>query len=198
MIKQICVMTMTLMSRADCLKQYGSDYHIRKRLNTGELFRIGKGVFSEEIHAPELAVIAKEYPKAVVTMHSAFYHYGLTDVIPDIVDLATDRDAAKIHNPRVRQYFVPSCIFSLGIIESEEQGYSFRIYCKERMLIELLRYKNKLPFDFYKEILLNYRRIMPQLNIQKIQDYALFAPKSSTDSRGQSAIKLNLRSMSST
>ncbi len=46
------------------------------------------------------------------------------------------------------------------------------------MLIELLRYKSKLPYDYYKEILLNYRKIMPQLNIQAIQDYAYDAPKS--------------------
>ena len=46
------------------------------------------------------------------------------------------------------------------------------------MLIELLRYKSKLPFDYYKEVLLYDRRIMPQLNIQMIQDYACEAPKS--------------------
>ena len=45
------------------------------------------------------------------------------------------------------------------------------------MLIELLRYKNKLPFDLYKEVLLNYRKIMPQLNIQEIQDIAMQSPK---------------------
>lgn len=46
------------------------------------------------------------------------------------------------------------------------------------MLIEVLRYKSKLPFDYYKEIVLHYRKILPQLDIQKIQDYALIAPKS--------------------
>lgn len=48
----------------------------------------------------------------------------------------------------------------------------------EWMLIELVRYKSKLPFEYYKEIILNYRKILPTLNIQKIQDYALLAPKS--------------------
>jgi len=46
------------------------------------------------------------------------------------------------------------------------------------MLIELLRYKSKLPFDYYKEILLNYRKILPLLDMQAIQDYAYDAPKS--------------------
>ena len=46
------------------------------------------------------------------------------------------------------------------------------------MLIELVRYKSKIPFDYYKEIILNYRKLLPQLDVQKIQDYALAAPKS--------------------
>ena len=32
------------------------------------------------------------------------------------------------------------------------------MYNKERMLVELLRNKNKLPFDYYKEILENYKQ----------------------------------------
>ena len=58
------------------------------------------------------------------------------------------------------------------------KGYPIKIYSKERMLVELLRYKTKLPFDYYKEVLLNYRKILPQLDIQAIQDYAMEAPKS--------------------
>ena len=66
-----------------------------------------------------------------------------------------------------------------GIETTIYKGYPIRVYNKERMLIELLRYKSKLPFDFYKEVLLNYRKILPKLNIQEIQDYAMDAPKSS-------------------
>ena len=52
------------------------------------------------------------------------------------------------------------------------------MFNRERMVIELIRNKNKLPFDYYKEIILNYRKLLPRLDIQKIQDYALMAPKS--------------------
>ena len=167
-----------LKSRKECLEQYGSDYFIRQKVNAGELRRIEKGVFAEESYVPELALISWKYPKAVVTMLSAFCHYGLSDAVPDIYDLATDRDASKITDPRVRQYFMPSESLMVGAASAEEHGYTFQIYDKERMLVELLRYKSKLPFDLYKEVLLNYRRIMPQLDIQKIQDYALSVPKS--------------------
>ena len=83
-------------SRAECLTEYGSDYMIQQKVNAGELFKVGKAVYSEEKDVPELAVLAFRYPNAVVTMNSAFYIHGLTDVIPDEYDLATDRNAAKI------------------------------------------------------------------------------------------------------
>lgn len=106
-----------------------------------------------------------------------FFH-GLTDVIPDECDLATKRDAAKIKDKRVKQYFVSDDFFNEGIETTDYKGYDIRIYNKERMLIELVRYKSKLPFDYYKEIILNYRKLLPGLDVQKIQDYALMAPKS--------------------
>ena len=48
------------------------------------------------------------------------------------------------------------------------------------MLIELLRYKNKLPYDYYKEILGNYRNLIYELDIERIQEYVSIFPKSKT------------------
>ncbi|MCD7809951.1 MAG: hypothetical protein LUH02_11465, partial [Erysipelotrichaceae bacterium] len=52
-------------------------------------------------------------------------------------------------------------------------------YNKERLLIEVIRYKNKLPYDYYKEIIHSYRNIINDLDIQQIEDYATLLPKSS-------------------
>ena len=59
-----------------------------------------------------------------------------------------------------------------------QNGIQIQMYNKERMLVELLRNKNKLPFDYYKEILGNYRRIIHEMDIPMIQDYAYALPKS--------------------
>ncbi len=167
-----------LMSRKDCLKCYGSDYLTAKQVESGQLFQLEKGIWSDQKNIPEQAIIAFKYPKAILTMLSAFYYYGLTDAIPDRYDLATDRDAAKIRDVRVHQFFLPREFFKVGIETDERQGYTLRIYNREKMLIELLRNKSSIPYDLYKEILLNYRKILPQLNIQRIQDYAMLSSKS--------------------
>ena len=166
-----------LLSRQECLSSFGSDYLINQRIAAGSLFRLGKGVFAEQKYVPENAIISHQYPHGVITLLSAFYHYGLTDVIPEACDLATSRNAAKIRDARVKQVFVPDEVLYQGAIVDQEHDYPIRVYSRERLLIELLRYKNKLPFDLYKEVLLNYRKIVPQLNMQDIQDYAMVMPK---------------------
>ena len=166
-----------LLSRRECLSRFGSDYFIEQQIASGNLFRLGNGVFAEQKYVPENAIISHRYPHGVITLLSAFYHYGLTDVIPEACDLATSRNAAKIRDARVRQIFVPDAILYQGAITDQEYGYPIRIYSRERLLIELLRYKSKLPFDLYKEVLLNFRKIIAQLNMEDIQDYALAVPK---------------------
>ena len=167
-----------MVSRSDCLKRYGSDDYIRKKLAAGELFRVDKGIYSEKENVPELALIAYKYPNAVVTMETAFYLYDLTDEIPDEYSVATKREAAPITDLRVKQYFVPKEILRLGETVFDYKGYLIPIYDRERMLVELVRYKPKLPYNYYKEILRNYRRILPQLDAEKIRDYAESMPKS--------------------
>ena len=111
-------------------------------------------------------------------MDSAFYYHGLTDVIPDVIHLATDKHAIYINDNRVHQYYVLSNILNVGVTTVERRDATVRIYDKERMLIELLRFKNKFPFDYYKEIIGNYRNIIYDLDIERIQDYAESFPRS--------------------
>ena len=167
-----------MLTRKEALIKYGSDYQIKKRLEDGTLHKVARGIYSEDKGIPQLAVISIKYPNAVLTMDSAFYFHGLTDVIPDEYDLATGRDAPKISDKNIRQHFVPDYFLTVGVEKVEKDGYTIQVYEKERMLIELLRFRSKLPFDYYKEILLNFRKQLPSMNIQKIQDYALSAPNS--------------------
>ncbi|MBR6459882.1 MAG: hypothetical protein IKS49_07005 [Actinomycetaceae bacterium] len=164
-------------SQADCIEKYGSKHNIGKAIEEGELYRLERGIYSEKEYVPELAILTFKYPKAIVTMRTAWFIHGLTDVLPGQYDLATDRDAAKITDKRVIQYFCPKEILANGLIEMDYQGYPIRIYDKERMLVELMRYKSKIPFDYYKEVVLNYRKILPALDIRKIEDYAMASPK---------------------
>lgn len=165
-------------TRTECLEEYGSDYYIKRLVDEGKLFRVDKGIFSEEENVPELALLSFKYPKAIITMETAFYLYGLTDEVPAACSMATKREAAPIADTRVKQIFMPKELIGMGATQIDYKGYDLQIFDKERMLIELVRYKSKLPVNYYKEIILNYRRILAQLNSEKVRDYAEAVPKS--------------------
>ncbi len=161
----------------ECKEKWSSNYQIKKQIAAGSLFQIEKGLYSDTPDVSTLAVISVKHPKAIITMDSAFYYHGLTDVSPDEYHIATDKHSIYISDKRIRQYYIPSDILNIGVTSMTRRDAAFKIYDRERMLIELLRYKNKLPFDYYKEILRNYRNLIYELDIKRIQKYAATFPK---------------------
>ena len=167
-----------LLSYYEAVNKYGSEYKLSKAVSNEKIFKQEHGIYSTERYVSELAIIMKKYPKSVITGEYAFYIHGLTNVIPEKYDLATPAKTAKIMDPRVHQFYIKDEFFSLGIEEKEIDGSIVRIYDKERMLLELLRNKNSMPYDLYKEIILAYREIINNLEIWRIQQYASIFPKS--------------------
>ncbi len=167
-----------LMDYQTCENQFSNTYQMQQAIKNKRLFRIERGIYADHQNVPELAIIQKKYPKAVFTMDSAFYYHGLTTTIPDLYHIATPAKAARLKDPRIKQFFVPEKIFSLGLTEQKQDGTTIRLYDKERMLIELLRYKTSLPYDYYKEILRHYREHIEALDIERVQEYADIFPKS--------------------
>ncbi len=62
-------------------------------------------------------------------------------------------------------------LFELGKENIIFEGVSINIYDKEKMLIELIKNKSNIPFDYYKEVILNYRNIVDDLKNWKIEQY---------------------------
>ena len=167
-----------LYSYDECIKKYGSNNKLIKALKNKKVFKIEKGIYSNEDTVMDFEIIIKKYPKAIFTMDYAFHYHGLTDSIPDKYHIATLRSARQIRDSRIKQIFIPDNLLSFGVIEEKRNNIKFKIYDKERMLIELIRYKNSLPFDYYKEIINNYRNIIHKLDIKRIVEYTELFPKS--------------------
>lgn len=166
-----------LLSYQDCKNKYRNHYQVQKAVDAGQLHKIEAGIYADTPVVSELEVISFKYQQAVFTMDSAFYYHGLTDVIPEQYHLATSKDARKIKEKQIRQYFHRDDIFLIGATSQQHNGITIRIYDRERMLIELMRNKKAMPFDYYKEIIESYRRITQELDIEKLQEYILAFPK---------------------
>jgi hypothetical protein len=159
------------------MKNYHSDYRIKQAVKNGNLYKLNWGIYSDRKYEPDTAIIRKKYPKAVFTLNSAFYYQGLTDTIPSFYYLATDKDAAKITNRNVKQIFDNYNSMDIGVEVMKYSGDDIQVFSKERLLIELVRNKNKLPFDYYKEIIYSYRRETSEIDFALVEEYAQKLPR---------------------
>ena len=64
----------------------------------------------------------------------------------------------------------------MGKARFQKDGTIF-VYGLERCVIDLFRYKTKLPYDYYKEVLRNLRARLGEMDIRKLQDYISKMPK---------------------
>lgn len=135
-----------------CIEKYGSDHMLKKEIAEGNLFQKEKGIYSLSESCSELEIIGAKYPKAVFSGESAFYYHGLTDVIPDFYHLATVRTDGRIKDERVKQTFLKEDIFDMGQIKMSYHNTEICIYNLERMLIELVRFRGKLPLTITRKL----------------------------------------------
>lgn len=150
-----------------------TEYSIRNRVSNGTLFSIEHGVYSDNPHPFVNEVyISKKYPNAIFTGLSAFFIYGLTDHIPDSFYLATEQHSFPIRRVDVSQSYQDPSFFLVGKTPFKYDDGTINIYDLERMLIELMRLKEKYPPEIYYEIISSFRKIKNKLDFYKINEYA--------------------------
>lgn len=158
-------------SSKEILEKYKTRYNLYKALEDKKIFKVDRDVYSDNNLVNPLIIISKKYSSAIITMNSAFYYYNLTDVIPTKVYVATNRNSNSINSDKIVQIRVPKEILNQGKEFVMIDGEMVKIYNKERLLVELIRKRNILPFDYYKEIISNYRRIVDELDMYKVEEY---------------------------
>ena len=160
-----------LYNYSELLTKYQSAYQIQKAVDNKKIYKIEKGIYSDVPNVHYLAVIMKKYSYGIFTSYSAYYYHNLTDVIPNKMYLATDRNNRMIYSNKIKQIRVKDELYNLGKTQIEYEGIKINIYDKERMLIDLARNKNQIGYDLYKEIISNYRKQVNSLDTQKIEEY---------------------------
>ena len=159
-----------------------------KAIKNNEIFKLEHGIYSDRKLVNPMIIASKKYPNTIVTMDLVFYYYDLTDVIPNKTFVATNRNSNTIKNENI----VHVCVLKETLNQGEEtvivDGEEVNMYDKERLLVELIRKRNQIPFDYYKEIIANYRKIADELNeiivsYCKVQDSSLLNTVASFGSR---------------
>jgi len=152
-------------------EKYKTNYKINKAIKNQEIYKIEKNIYSDTKNINYLEMISKKYPNAIFTMDSAFYFHNLTDVIPTKINLAIERNSSRIKDEKINQILTLKKLFEIGKTQMIVEGATINVYDQERMLIELIRNKNQIAFDYYKEIISNYRKRINDLDVSKIEEY---------------------------
>ena len=168
---------MALMGYKTCLERFGSPYQIDKAIADGRLFKMIPGVYSDSGSESEIEVLQCRYPESVVTLGTAYYYYDLTDVVPETYDFLTARNARRIRDERIRQYYIPAEMLKVGMVVRTFNGEHIRTYDLERLVIETARMKCSLPPDLYKEVILAFRKRSDEIVPSKIVEYLDRFPK---------------------
>ena len=156
---------------SECIREYGSARKISYLIKEGKLFRLERGLYSTEKYEHLIVMVNKRYPQAVVSMQSAFYYNNLTDVVPNCLHIATARNSTKINDKRICQHFIPENTLNIGVTNLIRNGIVIRTYDLERLCIDLMKNRTKLPYDLYKEVVLSLRNRVHEIYPAKIDDY---------------------------
>ncbi len=162
---------------SECIELYGSHYALMKAIKDKRIFKVKNGIYSTDKKPRELEIFIKEHKDAIFTMESAFYYLGISDVVPNNYVVATDKDASKYKDNHIRQYFMNNGLIKVGATTIKHNGIDVPVFDKERMLIEIIRYRNKIPFDYYKDIINYYRNHIYETDFSLISEYLESFPR---------------------
>lgn len=153
-------------------EKYNDYYNINKAIERKEIFRLEHSLYSDSENINPLVKASVKHHNAIITLNSAFYYYKLIDIESNQVYLATSRNSDKIKDENIIQMGMENKILNIGKVSLPVDGNMINIYDRERLLIELIRKRWQMDYDYYKLVINNYRKIAKELDKQKLKEYA--------------------------
>ena len=123
----------------------------------------------------EVRTVIHLFPDAILCMDTALRYYGYSDRTPGDWHLAVSKDSGKsrfkIDYPFVKPYYMEPAVLELGLITGTMDGHAIRIYDKERLICDCLRYRNKMDKEVFNKAIRKYITD-PKKSIPKLMEYA--------------------------
>ena len=123
----------------------------------------------------EVGTVIRLFPDAILCMDTALRYYGYSDRTPGDWHLAVSKDSGKsrfkIDYPFVKPYYVEPVVLELGLTSGSMDGLTIRIYDKERLICDCLRYRNKMDKEIFNKAIQKYIAD-PEKSIPKLMEYA--------------------------
>lgn len=123
----------------------------------------------------EVGTVIRLFPDAILCMDTALRYYGYSDRTPGDWHLAVSKDSGKsrfkIDYPFVKPYYVEPSLLELGMTTGTMDDHTIRIYDKDRLICDCLRYRNKMDKEIFNKAIQKYIAD-PEKSIPKLMEYA--------------------------
>ena len=123
----------------------------------------------------EVGTVIRLFPDAILCMDTALRYYGYSERTPGDWHLAVSKDSGKsrfkIDYPFVKPYYVEPAVLELGLTTGTMDGHAIRIYDKDRLICDCLRYRNKMDKEIFNKSIQKYIAD-PEKSIPKLMEYA--------------------------
>lgn len=123
----------------------------------------------------EAGTVTQLFPDAILCMDTALRYYGYCDHAPEVWHLAVSKDSGKsrfkLGRPFVKPHYVEPALLELGLTQGEIDGREVRIYDKDRVICDCLRYRNKMDKAIFNKAIQSYIAD-PGKNVPKLMEYA--------------------------
>ena len=149
-------------------------YATLQKAKQGELVRVKRGVYAEEIALADVMVdVESLIPGGILCMFSAWEHYGLTTQVPQQYDVAIKRGRKVVvpQYPNFKLHNLSDNVLNLGVTTEVVSGYKVRIFDLEKCVGDAVKFRNKIGIDVCTEIVKNYLKRSDR-NIAKLMKYA--------------------------
>ena len=135
---------------------------IQTLIKRGHIEKIRTGYYQwiDQDNPSEIATILRLFPDAILCMETALQYYGYSDRTPLWWALAVSKDSPKtrfkIDYPFVKPYYVEPDLLELGVTKGTIDNHVVRIYNKERVICDCLRYMNKMDKEIFSKAIRNF------------------------------------------
>lgn len=144
------------------ITELGVDYRrILSWVKDGTLERVKSGYYSFGFkERSEEDLILGLFPDGVLCLDSALYYHHYIDQKPYQWHIAIDKNTSKsrfkMDYPVIQPYYTEPEVLKLGVTEIPFAGGAMKIYNKQRMICDCLKFEEKLDRDIFKRALLSY------------------------------------------
>lgn len=123
----------------------------------------------------EVGTVIRLFPDAVFCMETALRYYEYSDRTPAEWHLAVSKDSGKsrfkIDYPFVKPHYMEPSWLEVGLTSGTMDGNKVRIYDKDRVICDCLRYRNKMDKEIFNKAVQRYIAD-PEKSIPHLLEYA--------------------------